>query len=348
MNIVYFTCIHTVVPLVKLLLHADTLMRSKSSISSNTSLESSSRDDSEVRRLDEVKSLLLSANNPSGSKSNVKIYDLIEYSDIFMDILHHLGTSTVPGLTLDEVIHSLDELASSAQQLILSSFTTYLTQFSSNHSKINANKLNKSLLLLGKLLSSSTDSSKRNVFHYLSFSGSYFMLSNLTSVLEQIVAEKSPDIDVEGFRGLVSQALLVVDVREYLPYHYAALRYGVHSTVFKSIERLYDLLGIALSSRQITQLESQFKREITAKSSRESSSVDEVCELASSDCATDSSIDEGIEDDGGWDDQRIKNEFLESNIERCDIQEIWITSPTDLPSVHDFYYSYIRTGTSLD
>jgi hypothetical protein len=204
------------VPLAKLLLHADTIIRQNYASKPH-----------EVD-LHWIINLLTNAAPGAGSKPSTKIIDLIRESATFnASILSHLGRgSKYQGISLSSIMQSLDENTAGTHKNLVMTLP-----------KLGDEGWN--------IFCSYKDQGKRNVFHHLAIAGAVTMTRDFTEAIRHNVALSHPTRHRNLYRALMEDR----DAREMLAYKYTIIRHGVNSTAFRAMQDLYKIAGVDLEAK---------------------------------------------------------------------------------------------------
>lgn len=308
------------VPLTKLLLHADTMIRQKPN-----------RQD-DFGGLGGIKELLAKAALPTNAKPAVRAADLELFSPTYERFLTHLGgevavaTPTQSDFNVDggnmlkllDVVQCLDEVSSAVHKA--------LTSILAVHCASDKLLLKNFVAILVK----PTDDSARNAFHYLCFSGAAIMLSDLTELFHSGEAFKK-------YYKLFMESLLAKDKRNQTPITYALMRFGKRSPVEKALrELIMELQSRKVDDATITFDFDQFSAEYagtvgTRKAHLPATTTEDKSEEF-----------DASKYNGGWD---SRNTGDDATSEVCDILEI--LDAEDLPGSAKFYDQYVNTATPV-
>lgn len=349
------------VPLTKLVLHADTLVRDKMATEEEVPLSW-------------IENLLLSANPGPGSKPSAKVQDLFKYSRTFNEsIVKQLGiNSKYRGVKLAHIITALDESIAQAHRYMLNQYVHIpKSRDARNFEDIRIG--NEKAKLLGSVIVYQDNIYSRNILHHLTMSGATISMTSLYYLLEKLLSrevannkyhEDEEEVDkrlkaVNVVRDALQKALLgSPDVRNFLPYHYAALRYGYNSSIFEITQRLYSLINYDIDKAAIAKM---FPATMDVYLNKMQSNT---CDVTDGECVpkkvkAKSSDELSARDVGGWDDHRItiteedikkakSNQIndidIVNDVDRCDIEERW---EGNLPSPTEFYETYVKTSTPI-
>jgi hypothetical protein len=150
------------VPIAKLLLHANTIVKKKKT--EDTSFG-----------INEIKKLLISASLGFQSKPTFKVKDFIEFSPAYNDLLSKLGTQNGHNLKLIDIIQSMDEVSNTLFKTI--------TNFILEDIIRNTKNINILFSFLNILSYQDPTNNNRNSFHSLLTTGSSIMLNEFSLLL---------------------------------------------------------------------------------------------------------------------------------------------------------------------
>lgn len=301
------------VPLAKLLLHADTIIREKGQ--------------SAMGGLDGIKKLLSGA---SLGKPAVKSVDLSAHSPAYERILSTLGADNDGKIRLLDIIRSLDDLAGSVHQSIVSvllgdaasalRFVQVIT---------DADQMARAPYPMG-----------RNALHFLCLSGGAVMLEQLGQLLLGLRGEaENAEVLLDGTASasvaaicdeLFRKALHAADKRGHTPISYAVMRFSAASPVASALRGLCAQLGL------------DFDQEVDR--SRERGALRPSAPAASE--AT--SVPERVVPDGGWRTTRLAGgaALSAAGTVGTDPRLLEVDSPV-LPSNKEFFAQYLNTGSPV-
>ena len=313
------------VPLTKLLLHADTIVRSKpDGINA-------------FGGIDGIKRLLAGATLGGSAKPTVKVTELATDSATYNQLLSRLGKegNTVP---LIDMVLMLDEITSNVHKVFLNRLNMTLCHHDAPlvDDKKASLAIDEELLEVYLFILARTDTDKvggRNTLHGLCLSGSVMVLDDLIEVFSQI--NLSDERRARTYSQLAA-ALLAKDVRGHTPISYAVTRWGPASYIGNALNRFCRLVGIdyAVYVEKIP----RFKVSKKAAASEEED-FDDMPALVEEGSSADKS--ETVTSSGGWNTVRMTSEDTTT----CDIVEV--VDCDVLPTNKEFFEKYLNTSTPV-
>uniref|UniRef100_A0A7S3GSE1 JmjC domain-containing protein n=1 Tax=Spumella elongata TaxID=89044 RepID=A0A7S3GSE1_9STRA len=308
------------VPLAKLLLHADTIVRSKGGQDAMGGLEG-------------VRTLLSSA---SLGKPAVKSIDLDIYSATYARILATIGASEGAlerKVYLLDLIRSLDEISGTIHQAILGAV------LHDHRAAVRLVQVLTNYVMSATGVTESAYPKGRNALHYLSLSGGAVMLNQLAQfVLDLRGGLEVPSavaLENEGTPSpaqttciaceeMLKEALQCADQRGHTPVSYAMMRFSAESPAADALRNLCRVLGLDFDQLVAHAQENNILRDASAGSD---TSAGELAPSA----------------DGGWQTKRLASgdAFVAAKGD-ARIAEVHVET---LPDNKNFFAQYLNTGT---
>lgn len=308
------------VPLTKLLLHADTIIRSKpDGFNAFGGIEG-------------IKRLLAGATLGGAAKPTVKVTELATDSETYNQLLSRLGKegNTVP---LIDMVLMLDEITSNVHKVFLNRLNMALCHHDSplqDGGKSAPLAIDEELLEVYLFVLARTDTDPvggRNALHGLCLSSSVMVLDDLIEVFSQI--NLTEERRARTYSQLAA-ALMTKDVRGHTPVSYAVTRWGPSSYIGNALNRFCTLVGIDFAA--YVQKVPRFQR----KAEEEFDDMPALVDEATSD-KTDS-----VSANGGWNTVRMTSEDTTT----CDVVEV-VDCEGVLPSNKEFFAKYLNTSTPV-
>lgn len=321
------------VPLVKLLLYADTLVRSKGLAS--------------LGGTEGLKKLLGSA---TLGKPTVRPSDINRYSNSYSDVIASLG-GTQGKLRLVDVIRCLDETAGAVHEALLRT----ILQMASREVRDEAALQLMRVLAAAPAAPAQSDSPYgmgRNALHFLCLSGSTVLVRQLAAFLvdlrggEQVVAAAA--VATEGCEHgvpalstaysrcleLLKGALISADARGHTPISYAAMRFSQESPAFAAVRELATVVEVSVEDALAAATEAGVLRPPSSRGSDDNPA------------GTGDAQPRAMGEAGGWGCVRLPGlpDDVNPPAQSSGVVEVW--SPV-LPSNKEFFRKYLNTGTPV-
>lgn len=310
------------VPLVKALLQVDSMLR----YPRNHHLQG---------LLDPVINFL-SGIKPSTTKdfSAMKQHDLITFSETFERTILSLGSQTkLPNVRLNEVTRAIDEVVSHVyNQMIAIQLSIRNKGESGTQYPID------SILSLKDMFTKTNPSTNRNLFHHLAISGASLLMTSTIETITHMLEVEASDITQTlqlGIKESLGLSLSFKDHRMLRPIDYTALRYGITSTAFEHMSKLYFIVGVIVDDSSV--FTSAFPGANTLQTNNTSSSNEYTSPMK------DSIMESYDTTTGSWNTDRL-SESISGDTTRCDIHEDW---EGKLPSSEEFLRKYVMTNTPV-
>jgi len=298
------------VPLAKLLLHADTIIREKGQ--------------SAMGGLDGIKKLLSGA---SLGKPAVKSADLAVHSTTYERILTTLGADNEGKIRLLDIISSLDELAASVHE----SLVAVLLEDAASALRFvqvitDADQMARTAYPMG-----------RNALHFLCLSGGSAMLGQLGRLLLGLREDvESADVHTDGTASasvavicdeLFRKALTTADRRGHTPISYAVMRFSAASPVAFALRSLCAQLGLDFDQEVAYVRERGILR----------------APAPGGETTPTSTVDRAVPD-GGW---RTTRFAASAAVGKPDPRVVEVDSAVLLPSNKEFFARYLNAGSPV-
>lgn len=312
------------IPLAKLLLHADTIVRDKGQ--------------SAMGGVDGVRKLLASA---SLGKPAVKSADLDLHSPAYGRILDTLGADNGGKIHLLDIIRSLDDVAGAVHRSVLSAAVSDASA---------AVRLVQVLTGLGTSSDASVYPMHRNALHFLCLSGGAVMLEQLRQFLLELrtsgsnsvgaaadeikqdgtTATSTPPLDTTATStecdSMVREALRTADLRGHTPVSYAAMRFSTASPIGDALRLLCLDLNLDLDQE--------------VAHSRENGALHTPTAAPAKVTITTATTSEN----GGWRTTLLADAISSESGADPRILEVHTSA---LPSNKEFFNTYLNTGTPV-
>jgi hypothetical protein len=313
------------VPLVKLLLYADTTVRAKGLAA--------------MGGVEGLKKLLSGA---VLGKPTVRPGDIDRYSSTYHEVVTSLGGERGQ-LRLLDMISCLDETAAAVHQVLLDVVLGLAGADLRDEVALQLVRLLTASHATATAQTASPYGRARNALHYLGLSGSKVLwqqLGRFIEALEQGNTEVVSDGTTAPLRPspvhatcvqLLRDAFTATDARGHTPISYCAMRFSPQSPAFAALSEFAAAVGVSVAAALADAVDAGVLRQPSPQAQRSDSSSTQELQVL---------------DNGGWDTSRLPVLSDAAGASPVDHRITEVFAPT-LPANKEFFQKYINTGTPV-
>jgi hypothetical protein len=314
------------VPLVKLLLYADTTVRAKG-----------------LPAMGGVEGLKKLLSGAVLGKPTVRPGDIDRYSSTYHEVVTSLGGERGQ-LRLLDMVSCLDETAAAVHQVLLDAVLGLAGADLRDEVALQLVRLLTASHATATAQTASPYGMARNALHYLGLSGSKVLWQQLGRFVEALEQGQTEVAVSDGTTAplrpspvhatcvqLLRDALTATDARGHTPISYCAMRFSPQSPAFAALSEFAAAVGVPVAAALADAVDAGVLRQPSPQAQRsDSGTVQELQAL----------------EDGGWDTSRLPVLSDATGALPVDHRITEVFAPT-LPGNKEFFQRYINTGTPV-